>query len=218
MIGSGAVAQRLGALLRDAGNEVTLGSRDPGTRRAEVVEAFAVSDVASAAAVADVIVLAVPYSAVEDLRPERLEPTSGKIVVDATNPIGPDWSPLDLGHADSAAARIQELLPRAHVVKAFNTVFADRMAPGKLAIGGVPLTVFVAGDHEPSVAEVTELVDSVGFSAQRAGGLGTARYLEGLAHLNIAMALAGGGTEVGFAFLRQSAVSASASRSSPAAP
>lgn len=81
-------------------------------------------------------------------------------------------------------------------------VFADRMAPDKLAIAGVPLTVFVAGDHEPSVAQVTKLVDALGFRAQRAGGLATAHYLEGIAHLNITMALAGGGTEVGFAFLR----------------
>ena len=204
IIGTGAVAQRLSHLLTAQGHAVTLGSRDPahhGNSRA-ASQTSRVDTIAAAAAAAELVVLAVPYAAVAGLRHALAEGLAGKTLIGLTNPIAEDWSPLDLGDEPSAAVAIQRLFPEAHVVKAFNTVFADRMSPGKLAIGAVPLTVFVAGDHAPAVERVVALAEAIGFRAQRAGGLTSARYLEAMAHLNIAIALAGGGTEAGYAYLQ----------------
>jgi predicted dinucleotide-binding enzyme len=83
----------------------------------------------------------------------------------------------------SAAERLQELLPEAHVVKAFNTAFASRMA--EPVVEGVPVDGFVAGDDDEARARVLGLVGELGFRPVDAGPLAMARSLEALAWLNI---------------------------------
>jgi predicted dinucleotide-binding enzyme len=73
---------------------------------------------------------------------------------------------------------IAALVPNAHVVKAFNTLFASVFPDG--SVGGKPLDVFIAGDDQRSKETVTELVNTSGMRTIDAGSLSNARHLEGI--------------------------------------
>ena len=110
MIGSGNVGSALAASLTRAGNEVTTSTR--GHESATV-------------ATADAVVLAVPWGSFDDVAARIAPAVSGKLVIDAMNPLKPDYSGLDTEGGPSGAERVAELLPGARVVKAFDTLFAS---------------------------------------------------------------------------------------------
>ena len=106
------------------------------------------------------------------------------------------WGAATISHSTSAAEEIQKLAPTAKVVKAFNTVFASVLQAGGTA-AGCPATVFVAGDDAGARKTVADLAVSAGFETIETGGLASARYLEPLAGLNIALAYGlGHGTDI----------------------
>ena len=108
---------------------------------------------------------------------------TGKIVVDVSNPVKPDFSGLAIGHTTSAAEEIQQVAKGARVVKAFNTIFASLFETPAAATANVP--VFVAGDDAAAVDAVAALVANAGFAVERVGGLDGARLVEPLGMLNI---------------------------------
>jgi predicted dinucleotide-binding enzyme len=107
----------------------------------------------------------------------------GKIVVDLSNPVKPDFSGLLLGHTSSAAEEIQRVAKGAKVVKAFNTIFAGLFDTPSNSTADVP--VFLAGNDETAVEAVSALVVAAGFKSEKTGGLDAARLLEPLGMLNI---------------------------------
>lgn len=191
ILGTGNVGGRLRELCLTAGHDVVAGNRSGET------------SFLTAAQHGDVVILATHYHvAAEVLLPLR-SALAGKTLVDATNPLNDDWSPLLLGQENSAGEEIAKLLPDSHVVKAFNTVFADIMTPEGLARGGTKATTFVAGEAPEAVETVAELANSMGFQAEAINTLSAARYLEGLAHLNIRLAVGeGGGTNAAIIYHR----------------
>jgi 8-hydroxy-5-deazaflavin:NADPH oxidoreductase len=185
VIGSGNIGSAFVKQLSAAGHQVQVIGRDEAKARALAAQYKGAEAVkADAARDADVIVVATPYeSAAVALR--SLGDLQGKVIVDVTNPLTPDYMGLTLGYSTSAAEEIAKAVPGAHVVKAFNTVFAQLLAAGGDLGGGRKATVFIAGDDERGVQAVTALAQSIGFATQAAGGLKNARYLEPLAGLNI---------------------------------
>ena len=105
--------------------------------------------------------------------------------MDITNPLTADYMGLTVGHSTSAAEEIAKAVPSAHVVKAFNTLFAQVLAQGAKLSDGNQATVFYAGDADTAKQTVKALAESLGFATADAGGLKNARYLEPLAGLNI---------------------------------
>ncbi len=189
-IGAGNVARSLGALFAKGGHEVTYSSSAPEG------DAIAVADAVHSG---EVICLALPYAAIAGVVQQNLPALQGKIIVDITNAINiADWSPVLLGQETSGAEEV------AKVVKAFNTIFADVMHTDKQVIEGQKLTAFIATDNEQAAATVSTLAKDAGFAPLHTGPLKNARYLEAMAHLNIAIALGGGGTNAGFAYLKWS--------------
>jgi 8-hydroxy-5-deazaflavin:NADPH oxidoreductase len=194
IIGSGSVGSALRKLFEAAGHDVIMGSRSPARERAT-------APIAQAAGRADVVVLAIPFGAAADLLPALAPTLQGKVVIDPTNPLNPDWSPRLLGQDHSAGEEMQRLLPGARVVKAFNTVFADVMTSDRLLRGGHRATTFIAGDDERANDETAALARSAGFAAVKAGPLLASRYLEAMAHLNIGIAVGQkGGTNAAFVY------------------
>ena len=131
---------------------------------------------------ADVVVLAVPHGAVAGIVAELGETLSGVVVVDATNPLNDTYTDL-VTVGTSAAENLQQQLPGASVVKAFNTVLAGRLA--NPTEGETPLDGFLAGDDDGAKATVGRLLDSLGFRPIDAGALRMARSLEQLAFLGL---------------------------------
>ena len=159
--------------------------------------------VGEAAAAADLILLAVPYSAVAALADELRPHVKGKVLIDPTNPLNMDFSGLTLGFTTSAAEEIAHLLPDAHVVKAFNTVFASVFSGRNPQLGGQNISVIYAGDNADAKRKVGELIASLGFDAIDAGALSTARQIEPLGMLNVLLAYRQGmGTSISFKLLR----------------
>ena len=169
-------------------------------RTAHDIKVAGRGEVASTGAWADLIILAVPFSSVKGIARELQTVADQKTVIDVTNALAPDMS-LAVGFSTSGAEELQKALPRAHVVKAFNTIFAAHMGSGGL-VGSQQLSVFGAGDDESARKSVLELGTSLGFDAVDAGPLKNARHLEAMAALNIQLGFVlGYGANVGFKFV-----------------
>jgi predicted dinucleotide-binding enzyme len=196
IIGTGNMSRGIASRALAGGHSVTLLGHEAGTGEALAselsgdVSAGTVGD----ALAGDVVVLAIPYGAIDDVIGRYGDQLSGKTVVDITNPV--DWgsfTPLNI-EAGSAAAEIAQKAPGAKVVKAFNTTFAGTLASGTVA--GQPLDVFLASDDEDAKAMVRDLAETGGLRAIDAGGLARAHELEALGYLHMAVQQ---GLDTGFA-------------------
>jgi len=133
----------------------------------------------------DVVVLAVPYGALDDVLDTYAGQLDGRVVVDITNPVDfSSFTPLDVP-AGSAAQEIAQKAPGAKVVKAFNTTFAGTLVDG--GVGGQPLDVLLAGDDEDAKATVSQVASDGGQRAVDAGPLARARELEAAGYLHMAL-------------------------------
>src|SRR5262245_57445928 len=184
IIGSGNVGTALQTGLSRAGYEVRFAKR---------------GQLGENASWADVIILAVPYGVVGEVARALENSADGKTVIDATNALTPDFQ-LAVGFSTSGAEELQKVLPRAHVVKAFNTVFAQHMSTGE--VHGEQLAAFAASDHEAARKTALELAKALGLDPVDAGPLKNARSLEPLAFLNIQLSwVLKNGPDVGFKFV-----------------
>lgn len=186
VIGAGNMGAAFVKQLTRAGHLVTVTARQLDKAQAVAAanpgaKALAVADAATAA---DVVVLATGFGDAAAAL-QSLGDLTGKVVVDITNPLTPDYMGLTLGFNTSAAEEIAKSVPTANVVKAFNTVFAQVLAEGADFGNGQTVSVFVASDSERAKQTATVLAQSMGFATVDAGGLQNARYLEPLAGLNI---------------------------------
>jgi len=193
IIGAGNVGRALATSFSRAGHAVIVASRDPedaGALASETRSRVAASN-AEAAASAQVVVLAIPFASVEAVAAEIRDAVAGKTVVDTTNRMsfGPTGPAIDA--EASNAERLAAWLPEAHVVKAFNTLFASNQADP--IADGVQLDGFVAVDDATAREAVLELVSSIGLNPVDVGPLSRAQQLEQLAFLNIALNIAGEG-------------------------
>ena len=183
VVGAGNVGSAVGRAGVNTGHDVVMASRTPEKAQtvAGSIGAKAASSPAEAARDADLVVLAVPFGAVTDVAEEIADAVAGKVVVDVINPLKADFSGLATDR--SAAEEVQERLPNARVVKAFNTVFASNQA--NPTVDGTPLDGFYAGDDADAKQVVADLLSAIGYRPIDVGGIQLARALEHMAFLNI---------------------------------
>jgi predicted dinucleotide-binding enzyme len=184
VIGVGNVGGALASALTKAGHQVVVAASD--AERAEQVAAGLkcepAPNPAEASRDADAVVLAIPFSAGRDVAEQILPNVTGKPVIDVTN----SSAVVESGSSDAEA--FQEWLPDAHIVKAFNTVFASRLADP--TENGEPLDGFIAGDDPDAKSAVGTIVRDAGLAPLDIGGLKMARALEAMAWANISVNMA----------------------------
>jgi len=100
----------------------------------------------------------------------------------------------------AAVVDVAGAAPGANVVKAFNTIGANRMTDP--VIDGEPATMFLAGAGDDAIGTVAELAADLGFEPVVAGNLAAAALLEDLARFWIALSQTHG-RDIGFRLLRE---------------
>ena len=189
IIGSGVVAQALGAGFLKHGHEVALGTRDPAklTDWAAKHKGAAVKSFAETAGFGDVVVLAVAGEvALDALKLAGAGGLAGKTVIDATNPIG-GGPPVNgvlsyfTPQNESLMERLQKAYPAAHFVKALNSVGHGQMINPHFA-GGRP-TMFICGDDADAKKTVAQILDQFGWETEDMGAVEAARAIEPLCRL-----------------------------------
>lgn len=185
VIGTGNIGAAYARAFAGAKCEVSIGARDP-AKAAALAQQLGGSvqggGIAASIRLADVVLLALPYPAIVDVLSAAGD-LNGKVLIDVSNPVSPDFKDLLVGLNTSAAEEIQAAAPGAHVVKAFNTIFAALVPAG--AREGKALQVFVAGDDADATATVQKLVQALGFVPVDAGPLRNSRFLEPVGMMNI---------------------------------
>ena len=206
IIGAGSVGSTLARAWANTGHQVALATRNPDDPKLATL-ALSIGPNASAGAVpkvvehSEVVVLATPWIAVRDM-PGVATDWSGKILIDCTNPLRPDFRWLEDDYQVSGAERIAAWAEGASVFKTLNHTGFNNMANPAYPNGRA--VMFVCGDDAAAKPTVLQLVSELGFDTVDAGGLEVARLLEPLAMLWIHLATTQGlGREIAFALLRR---------------
>lgn len=136
----------------------------------------------------DIVVLAVPYEALDDIVRQYGDQLGGRIVVDITNPVDFDtFDSLKVPVGSSAAAELQTALPKATVIKALNSNFAQTLSDKQVGPNHTT-TVLVAGDDAGAKGTLIDAVTAGGVDAIDAGPLARAHELEAIGFLQISLA------------------------------
>ena len=201
IIGAGNVGGTLGRILTQKGHEIVFGVRDPQSSKVQAAvdstggKALAAS-VLEAASHGEVLILATPWNATQDALASAGNLT-GKIIIDATNPI--EMTPaglaagLTIGYTTSAAEEIAQWASEALIVKAFNNIGASCFE--NLQFGSQTATTFICGDDVEAKKIVTNVAQDIGFEVIDVGDLKQARLLEPMGMLWIHLAYSGMGQD-----------------------
>ena len=191
ILGSGVVGQTLGAGCIKHGHTVMMGTRKP---QSEDVRAWlaktpgaSAGTFSEAARFGDLLFLVVLGRIVEQVihlaGPDQF---AGKTLIDATNPLA-EGAPVDgvlpffTGPNESLGEKIQARLPKARVVKAFNSVGSANMINPQYQQG--PPTMFLCGNDAAGKAEASSLIRQFGWEPFDCGSIIASRALEPLCML-----------------------------------
>jgi predicted dinucleotide-binding enzyme len=188
ILGSGVVGRTLAQGFQKHGYEVMLGTRDPA--KGDVPTWLALHEGARAgtfretAVFGEIVVLAVAGRVVEEVinqaGPDHL---TDKVLIDTTNPLAND-APVDgilqfsTGPNESLGEKVQQLIPNAHVVKAFNSVGSALMVNPKFEQGAP--TMFLCGNNPEAKRTVSEICVQFGWEPFDCGDVAASRALEPL--------------------------------------
>ena len=206
IIGSGNVGGTLGRRWAKNGHAVIFSTREPSSAAVRELLAQAgptakSASVRDAARESEVLLLATPWEAAQNALASAGDLT-GKILIDATNPLLPGLGGLAVGTTTSAGEMVAKWAAGARVVKAFNTVGFNIMADPRFEGGRAAM--FYCGDDAKAKSAVAGLINELGFEALDAGPLTQSRLLEPFCLLWISLALQYGyGREIGFHLLRR---------------
>jgi 8-hydroxy-5-deazaflavin:NADPH oxidoreductase len=175
VIGTGKMGRGFATAL-SARHEVVFGSRDPGGAR-NVVRSTGASGAmspAEATADAEVVILAVPWRAMEETL-TLIADLGGTVVVDVSVPHSKDREAL--GRRSSGEV-VQNRLPRARVVKGWNHVYAQFLSAPE--VDGIAASVLLAGDDREAKRIVSALARGMGFHPVDVGPLRKSYHLDRL--------------------------------------
>ena len=180
VIGSGRIGSTLGGIWLKAGHEVMFSSLDLEHDKALAARLGGKARAGTsreAAAFGEVLLMAVPYSALPSVGRDLGERVKGQVVIDASNPIvARDGEVATWAREKGAGIASAELLPGARIVRAFNAIGFSRMAEAAQRQGeriGMP----IAADDAAAIAVATRLVREIGYEPVLVGPLAMGKYL-----------------------------------------
>ena len=180
IVGSGRLGATIGGLWVNAGHEVMFSSLDLEHDKALAARLGANARAGTpreAAAFGDVLLMAVPYSALPQLGRDLADLIKGKVVIDACNPIpARDGEMATRAREKGAGLASAELLPGARLVRAFNAIGHTRLPEAAHRQGertGMPM----AGDDANAIAAVSSLVREIGFEPVIVGPLAMGKHV-----------------------------------------
>ena len=214
IIGTGNMGRTLGIVWAQNGHEVFFGGRDAEklARTAELIAALGktartgTND--AAAAFGEVI-----FYSPRDIDPKRIladiSVLDSKVVLDPANemPPRPDWLNYQNIETLSLAERLQGRIPKARVVKAFNTVPQEALTQNAETLQTNHATVFIAGNDEAARQMAAALAEEIGFHVVDCGTIEASRHLEAAARFLIYLLGErglGSGTTINIAILPKS--------------
>ncbi|ULJ75802.1 NADPH-dependent F420 reductase [Rhizobium gallicum] len=181
IIGSGAIGSALALHFAKAGVTVRVANTRGVSSLQPLADQLGSSIVPSEMAdalKADVVILALPFTAIKDVLSQEKH-WAGRVVVDATNAIDfSNFTPMDLGGKPSTLI-VAEHAPGATVVKAFNHIGANifkRDADDGRGYG--KRTLFLSGDNKQANDIVAQLMTKMGFAPIDLGSLSTGGLLQ----------------------------------------
>ncbi len=199
IVGAGGMGAALGRLWAEKGHQVAFSfARDDAKlrqRAAQAGENARVLSASDAGQFGEVVMLAVPFEALEEAL-RQVGPLPGKIVVTCVSGLVPDFRGDVMGlptqRTVSVAEQIAEALPQARVVEAFNSTFSTILAAEPSPFGAERVGIFLCGDDAEAKTVAAGLIADCGCDAVDAGPLHTARSLETLASAWVQFAAASG--------------------------
>jgi predicted dinucleotide-binding enzyme len=207
ILGSSDVAKSLARGFLNEGHQVMLGSREPAKLAAWASENgknASNGTFSETAKFGELLVLAVQGTkSVEAIQTAGVDNFKGKVVIDATNPLDMSAAPPKLvgSLGTSGGELIQNALPGALVVKAFNTVGNAHFYKPDFA--GGPPDMFLCGDDDKAKQQVSNVCKAFGWNPIDVGGIGLSHYLEATAMVWIITAFAGNHWNQAFKLLRK---------------
>jgi predicted dinucleotide-binding enzyme len=189
IIGSGIVAQTLGAGFLKHGYDVMLGTRSPAKLeewQSNLEQEVEIGGFSETADFGDILVLAVKGTVarqvIDSIDDKYLD---GKTIMDATNPIAdlpPEHGVLQFftDQNGSLMEALQEASPSAHFVKAFSSIGSAKMVNPQYELKP---SMFICGNNESAKAEVSVILDQFGWETQDMGAVEAARAIEPLCML-----------------------------------
>jgi predicted dinucleotide-binding enzyme len=184
IIGTGNIGSRLAAAFAAGGQDFLLAGRDQEAARKVAADLDGQADVVNvdeAVDRADVLVLAVWFDVFKQLIAQYGDRLAGKVIIDPTNPVGPDGNggfQKLIGEQESSGQILAGLLPAGgRLVKAFGTLSADSLSA---AARREPerAVLFYAADDDAAGEEVADLIRVAGYEPVRVGGLDQSIRLE----------------------------------------
>jgi 8-hydroxy-5-deazaflavin:NADPH oxidoreductase len=189
IIGVGNLGRALGRRLAERGHAIMFGG-GLSAGDAAARQPARVGSNAQAAAFGEVVILAVPFVAIDAALADA-GPLNGRVLWSCVNALKPDYTGLAIGFDDSAAEQVARRAPGARVVAAVPP-FAHALAERPLAYDrGLAPTVFICGDDPGAKRIIESLVRDLGADPVDAGRLEAARLTEPAMMLIVSIAYAG---------------------------
>lgn len=183
IVGAGNIGATLGRKWAAAGHEVIFGVRQADSPTVQALlneirgQATAVS-MAAAIAAGDVILFAIPYTAVAAVVEANAASLSGKVVIDATNNFG---APVV-----NNLATITHYAPDAIPYRAFNSLGWENFARPKF--GDQTADLFYCGPEDSVRTQVEQLIREIGLRPIYVGGIESAPAVDAIGTLWITLA------------------------------
>jgi 8-hydroxy-5-deazaflavin:NADPH oxidoreductase len=179
IIGSGRIGGTVGKLWAAAGHQIMFSSRHP-EQLVDIVRMAGANTQAGtirdAATFGEVLLLSVPWSAVEDAL-TAAGPLNGKILIDTTNQFGSNGVqqlPSGMSATEFNARRAHD----SRLVKAYNTLTAGFQASSAGRSADQRVAMPYAGEDIEAKRVVASLISDSGFDPFDVGGWAEAHFIE----------------------------------------